>query len=225
MVGSSPKTITIQGRLSFPTFSAQAAYERSQKGSYPAKSVAEAKPDFQLLIEQAQLDKLRKHIIDEFFPHCLEQSKNGSKKDELTATEIKDLTKQIKSDDFDGVYNTPFKPLSDDSAALAPETVATVKVIGNAGIDIEQKAVVRDETELLDADPDILSYPVIKPAGLTTHQLYPGAIVAVTVNLYAYHNGKLPGFSAGGSVAVFKADADRFGGGVTVDEDAIFMDD
>jgi hypothetical protein len=54
--------------------------------------------------------------------------------------------------------------------------------------------------------------------------MYPGAYVAVTANLYAYHNGKPPGFSAGCSVAVFKADADRFGGGVAVDEDEIFMD-
>ena len=54
--------------------------------------------------------------------------------------------------------------------------------------------------------------------------MYPGAYVAVTLNLYAYHNGKLPGFSAGASVAVFKADGERFGGGTTVDEDEIFLD-
>ena len=41
--------------------------------------------------------------------------------------------------------------------------------------------------------------------------------VAATLNLYAYHNGKHPGFSAGVVAAVFKRDGDRFGGVVAVD--------
>ena len=48
--------------------------------------------------------------------------------------------------------------------------------------------------------------------------------MTATLNLYAYHNGKHPGFSAGANVAVFKSDNDRFGGGVSVDEDEMFMD-
>ena len=105
-----------------------------------------------------------------------------------------------------------------------PEAVATVKVIGSKGQDIELKAIVNGDDELLVPDPDLLAFPVIKPIGQTVHSMYPGAYVAATLNLYAYHNGKHPGFSAGANVAVFKTDGDRFGGGVTVDEDEIFAD-
>lgn len=218
-----PKTCTVYGRLSFPTFTAKAAYERSLKGQYPAADVASAAPDFQLLLEQAQLDKLVTHVTGEFFPYCLEQSKNNEKRDVLDAKEIKALTEQL-SDPFDGPYNTPLKPVHEKTAPLAPEAVAAIKVIGNKGVDIELKAIVNSEDELAVPDPDLLTFPVIKPIGQTVHSMYPGAYVAVTLNLYAYHNGKHPGFSAGASVAVFKADGERFGGGTTVDEDEIFLD-
>lgn len=221
------KQVTVYGRLSFPTWTAQAAYDRSLKGQYPAKDVASAKPDFQLLLEQGQLDKIRNHVLTQFFPYCIEQEKNGEKRDVLSEAEVKAITAQITADDLGGdsaVYNTPFKAVHEKSAELAPECVATLKVIGNAGVDIEQKAVVTAESELLVPEPDLLSFPVLRPIGQTVHQMYAGCYVAVTVNLYAYHNGKLPGFSAGGSVAVFKADGERFGGGVSVDEDEIFLD-
>jgi hypothetical protein len=102
--------------------------------------------------------------------------------------------------------------------------VATIKVIGTKGVDMELKAIVNSEDELLVPDPDLIQFPVIKPIGQTVHSMYPGAYVAATLNLYAYHNGKLPGFSAGASVAVFKADGERFGGGATIDEDEMFLD-
>jgi hypothetical protein len=89
---------------------------------------------------------------------------------------------------------------------------------------MELKAIVQDEEELKVPDPDQLSFPIIKPIGQTVHSMYPGCYVAVTLNLYAYHNGKHPGFSAGGSTAVFKMDGERFGGGTSVDEDEIFAD-
>jgi hypothetical protein len=90
---------------------------------------------------------------------------------------------------------------------------------------MELKAIVRGDDELAVDDGEVRTYPVILPIGETVHQMYPGAYVAVTLNLYAYHNGKLAGFSAGASTAVFKADGDRIGGGVSVDEDEIFLDD
>ena len=223
-VAKKAKTATIYGRLSFPSFTAQEAFDRSQKGDYPAKSVAEAKPDFTLLLEQAQLDKLRNHIETEFLPYCIAQEQAGEKRDKLSASEVDDLRVQINKDDFSGPYNTPFKALSEKSAELAPECVVAVKCIGPAGGNIELKAIVNDEAELNIPDPDILQYPVLRGLDETTHEMYPGCYVAATVNLYAYHNGKLPGFSAGVSVAVFKTDADRFGGGVSVDESEIFMD-
>lgn len=219
-----PKVVTIYGRLSFPSFTAQEAYDLSQKGDYPASSVAEAAPSFQLLVEERMLNKLRDHMINEFFPYCVEQSAKKEKKDALTDKEVKLLVEQLNDPEFEGTFNIPFRPVHEKSAELAPEAAATVKLLGNKGVDTELMAIVNDESELAVPDPDILKFPVIKPIHQTVHSMYPGAIVAVTVNLYAYHNGKNPGCSAGASTAVFKADAERFGGGTAVDEDEIFMD-
>lgn len=229
MATASPKTITIYGRLSFPQFTAQEAFDRSQGSQYPAKSVAEAKPSFQLIVEQPQFDKIKKHIVDVFLPYCIQQEQAGEKRDVLSAAEVKDILKQIDdpSNWEKGVFNTPFKPVHEKTQALAPAAVATVKCIGNEGVDVELKAIVNSESDF--ADPalaaDQLKWPDVKPVNQTVYSFYPGCQVAVTINLYAYHNGKLPGFSAGVSVAVFKADDERFGGGVAVDEDAIFSDD
>jgi hypothetical protein len=224
MGAKNPKVVTIYGRLSFPTFTADEAFARSQKGNYPAKSVAEAAPDFQLLLEQPQLDKLMNHITNEFFPYCIEQEKNGEKRDVLSDKEVAKLTADITGDLADQNFNTPIKPIHEKTQPLAPECVAAIKVIGNKGVDMELKAIVTDEDELKVPDPDLLTFPVIKPIGQTVHSMYPGCYVAVTLNLYAYHNGKNPGFSAGGSTAVFKMDGERFGGGTSVDEDEIFAD-
>lgn len=219
-----PKTVTVYGRLSFPTFTAKEAYELSLKGSYPANDIASAAPHFQLLLENGQLDKLRGFVTNTFLPYCVEQEKNGEKRDALSQKEADALLAQLDDDDFDGAYNIPLKPVHEKTAPLAPETVATLKVTGNKGVDLDLKAIVNDEDELAVPDPDILKFPIIKPINQTVHSMYPGAYVAATVNLYAYHVGKNPGFSAGASVAVFKADGDRFGGGVMVDEDEIFLD-
>lgn len=220
----SPKNVTIYGRLSFPTWTAQAAFDRGQKGKYPPKDVASAAPDFQLLVEQAQLDKLVNHVKNEFMPFVVQRNAAGEKKDELTQQEVDDILKQIDDGKYDGVYNTPFKPVHEKTAPLVPEAVAAVKCIGNKGVDIELKAIVNDESELLVPDPDVLTFPILRPIGQTVHSMYAGAYVAATLNLYAYRNGKIPGFSAGAGTAVFKAEGDRLGGGVSVDEDDIFSD-
>jgi hypothetical protein len=225
MAPKNPKTVTIYGRLSFPVFTAQEAYAKSQGGKYPAKSVAEAKPDFQLLVDKAQLDKLMTHVEQVFFPYCVEQGEKGEKRDVLTKAEVKKLLDGINNELDDQMFNTPVKPVHEKTAPLAPEAVAAVKAIGNAGVDMELKAIVNSEDELLVPDPDQLTFPVLKPIGQTVHSMYPGCYVAATLNLYAYHNDpKRPGFGAGVSVAVFKADGDRFGGGSSVDEDEIFAD-
>lgn len=219
-----PKTVTIYGRLSFPTWTAKAAYERSLKGSYPAADVASASPDFNLLVEKPQLDKLMTHIEQAFLPYCVQQHANGEKRDLLDPSEVKKLLAGLNGDLNDQTFNTPIKAVHEKTAPLAPEAVATVKCIGSKGTDIELLAIVHNEDELLVPDPDLLTYPVIKPIGQTVHSMYPGCYVAATLNLYAYHNGKHPGFSAGAGTAVFKADGERFGGGVSVDEDEIFLD-
>lgn len=224
MAPKSPKTVTIYGRLSFPVWTAQEAFTKSQGSKFPAKSVAEAKPAFELVVEQAQFDKLKAHVIDVFLPYCEEQGKKGEKKDAIEAKDVKRLLSDVNGDLADQICNTPFKPVGDKTADLAPESVATVKCIGSAGVDMELKAIVAHEDELVVPDPDQKIYPVIKPINQTVHSMYPGCYVAATLNLYAYYNGKNPGFSAGANVAIFKAEGDRFGGGVAIDEDEIFAD-
>lgn len=222
--GKNPKTVTVYGRLSYPTWTAKEAYERSLKGKYPAADIASAAPDFQLLLEEGQMDKFRTFVEDVFLPYCVQQEAQGEKRDTLTKKDADQLLDQLNDPNFEGNFNIPLKPVPEKTAELAPEAVGALKVIGNKGVDIDLKAIVNDEDELAVPDPDILKFPIIKPIGQTVHSMYGGCYVAATVNLYAYYNGKLPGFSAGGSVAVFKADGERFGGGVTIDEDEIFLD-
>ena len=220
-----PKKLTVYGRLSFPRWTAKEAYDGSQKGQYPAKDIASAKPEFNLILDQAQLDKFMNHVENVFFPYCVAQSNAGEKRDVLSDAEVKKLLDGLKGDLADQMFNTPLKAVHEKTAALAPEGVASLKAIGNAGVDIELKVIVNAEDELVVPDPDLLSYPVVRPIGTTVHSMYPGAYVAATLNLYAYHNDpKRPGFGAGASTAVFKADAERFGGGVSIDEDEIFLD-
>lgn len=224
MGAKNPKTVTIYGRLSFPNFQYAQAVARNSKSQFP-KDAADVTPDFNLLVEQTQLDKLVNHLKNEFFPYCLEQSNKGEKRDALVQKDIDKLVKLLDSGDFES--QPPYisiKPVPEKTAPLAPEAVANVKVIGNKGIDIELKAIVENEDQLAVPDPDLLVYPAIKPINQTVHQMYGGCYVAATLNLFAFISGKLPGFSASASTAVFKADGERFGGGVSVDEDEIFMD-
>lgn len=221
----SPTTVTIYGRLSFPVFGYKEAVARNAKSKFPAADPATVTPEFNLIVEKAQLDKLVAHVRDHFLPFCIEQEKKGEKKNALSAADVKRIMTIIDGSDWEAQPPyIPIKSVPEKTAELAPEGVAMVKIKGNRGIDIDQKAIVNNETELVVPDPDILKFPVVKPASQTVHQLYPGAYVAATLNLYAFISGKLPGFSASAGVAVFKADGDRFGGGIDVDEDEIFMD-
>jgi hypothetical protein len=224
MAPKNPKTVTIYGRLSFPNFDYAQAVARNAKSQFP-KAPEDVAPDFNLLVEQPQLDKLVAHVTGEFLPHCLDQSNKGEKRDALTKAEVDKILKIINKADWESQPPyIPIKPVSEKTAPLAPEAVANIKVMGNKGIDIEQKAIVTTEDELVVPDPDLLTFPVIRPIGQTVHQMYGGAYVAATLNLYAFISGKLPGFSASASVAVFKADGERFGGGTAIDEEEIFLD-
>jgi len=222
-----PQTVTIRGRLSYPTFTIDQAYELAQKGKFPTKSPADSTPSFQLLVEKDQLQKLIEHARTVFLPWCVQRGNDGEKKNALTTGDVKKLLAQV--DDVAqwgdaAIYNSPFKPVPEKTVEAAPEAVASITVRGSKGQNIELKAVVADESELLIPDPDILAFPLIKPIAQTVHEMYAGANVAATLNLYAYYNGKLPGFSASASVAVFKADGERIGGGVAVDEEEMFLD-
>lgn len=224
-MAKSPKNVTIYGRLSFPTFDYQQAVAKNAKSQYAKADPADVTPDFNLLLERPQLDKLKTHILDVFLPYCVEQHTKGEKKDALEQKQADRIAKIIEAEDWDSQPPyIPIKPVGDKTLELAPEALASVKIVGNKGTDIIQQAIVQDESELAVPDPDRVDYPVIMPVGQTVHTLYGGCYAAATLNLYAYISGKAPGMSAAAGVCVFKADGDRFGGGVTVDEDEMFLD-
>lgn len=224
-MAKSPKNVTVYGRLSFPTFDYAQAVAKNAKSSYAKADPADVTPDFNLLLEQAQLDKLKKHVLEEFLPYCVEQHNKGEKRDALDQKQVDKISKIIEADDWDSQPPyIPIKPVPKKTMELAPEALASVKVLGNKGTDMVQQAIVQDESELAVPDPDRVDYPAIMSIGQTVHSLYGGCYAAATLNLYAYISGKQPGFSAAASVCVFKADGDRFGGGVSVDEDEMFLD-
>jgi len=215
--------VTVGGRLSFPQLTAQVAFTQSQSGSYPAADVASASPNFMLLLNDTQSEKIKKALLDVFLPFCVEQHKRGEKRNALTPAQVKMIVEAIE-DPENATVNTPFKKVNDKTLALAPETVSAVKCIGNKGVDLQQMAIVNSEAELKIADPDILSYPALVDLDRTRHQLYAGCNAGATIGFYTYVAGKSPGVSAGVSTIVFRSDNTKFGGGVDVDLDEIFMD-
>lgn len=224
-MANEPTTVTTYGRLSYPVFGYQEAVARNAKSQYATADPTTVTPEFNLLLEQAQFDKVKEFVINEFLPYCLAQSKAGEKRNALGDTEIKRILKFIEAEDWDAAPPyTPFKAVPEKTAALMPSAVVMLKVKGNRGVNIDQRAIVRSEEDLLTPDPDQLIYPVVKPIGFTTKELYAGCWTGATLNLYAFISGKAGGFSASAGVAVFRGDADRFGGGIAVDESEIFND-
>ncbi len=218
-----PKTVTIYGRLSFPVFEHARAVERNATSKFKKDDTSKVTPEFHLLVEQGQLDKLTTHLVDHFIPYCIEQG--TGERDGLLKKDADKILKQIKSADWDDQPPyVPMKTVNEKTAVMAPEAVASIKVVGNQGVDVELKARVNSEDELLNPTGDIVVFPAIVPLGQSVHQMYPGCYVAATLNLYAYETGG-KGITASASVAVFKAEGDRFGGGVAVDEDEMFLDD
>lgn len=221
---SAAKEITVFGRLSFPLFTAEQAFQNSQGSKFPAKSVGDAKPSFNLVLGQEQHDKLLNHIKTVFLPYVIEQGKANAR-DGLTEKDVAKLIKELDENFDDPSLNLPFREASEKTKDLDPEAISTMKVIGNAGVDIVQKAIVSSEDELVDMANPPSKFKAIVDMKDSVFDMYPGCNVGVTVNLYAYLNGKNPGFSAGGSTVVFRGDNDRFGGGTAVDADAMFMED
>ena len=222
-MAKNPQNVTVYGRLSWPVFSHAEAVARNAKGQYP-KPPAEVTPEFNLLLEETQWQKFLTHVKDVFLPYCVAQFNAGEKKNALDPKQVERILSVLEGDLENQPPYVPAKPVPEKTAPMAPEAVVMLKIMGIRGIDIDQKAIVSDEDELLVPDPDIIAYPIVKPIRQTVHSMYGGAYVAATLNLYAYVSGKLPGFSASAGTAVFKADGERFGGGVSIDEDEIFAD-
>lgn len=218
-----PQNVTIYGRLSWPVWTHKEAVERNVKSKFP-QPAENVTAEFNLLLEQAQLDKFLQHVESVYLPFTKQRFNDGETKNALDDKQIKAVLNVLHSDFEMQPPYIPLKPVPEKTLELAPEAVAMLKVKGPRQADIELKAIVNSDTELVVPDPDLLKFPVVKPINQTVHQMYGGCYAAATLNLYSFISGKTPGFSASAGVAVFKTDGDRFGGGVAVDEDEIFLD-
>lgn len=225
MAPNNPAVFTMKMvRLSWPVFEYKAAVARNVKSIYP-RPPEEITPEFNMLLEQSHLDAYLKYVLDEYLPWVIAQGLAGEKGG-LDKAHVDRIVKLIEAGDWDAQPPyIPIKPVPEKTQELAPEAVAMLKVKGNRGVDISQMARVRNEQELAVPDPKVLSFPILRPIHESVHSLYGGCYIAATLNHYAYVSGKLPGFSASASTCVFMEDGERFGGGVAIDEDAIFMDD
>ena len=227
MADKNPKQVTIKGRLSFPRFTHKEAVAANDKSKFKKADPNEVSSEFNLLIEQDQLDKLKDHILDVFLPYVEEQVAKKEKRDTLSAKLIQKIKDKIAQEDWDGSPFLPMKPVSEKNAEAAPEAAASVKVTGPKGADITLKARVEDESQLVIPDPDILTWPTIVALDKSVFQPYAGAYFAATLNLFAFESSStINGISAGANTAVYLGNLEgaRFGGGVDVDEDDIFMD-
>jgi hypothetical protein len=229
MASDNPQNVTIYGRLSFPRFTFKEAVAANKKSKFVKSDEDDVKPEFNLLVEQGQLDKLITHISDVFIPFVeANYAKDPKSKNALDPKTVKKLRDKIDAKDWDGAPFLPVKTISEKNQEAAPEAVASVKITGSKGQDIDLKATVYEESQLAIPDPDILQYPVLKKLSETVFSMYAGAYVAATVNLYAFFSSNtVNGISAGANVAVYRGNIEggRFGGGTDVDEDDIFLDD
>ena len=224
-----PKSVTIRGRLSFPVLTIAEALERNKTSQFPKDSDDKVKAEFNLVVEQDQFDKIREHIRTHFLPYAAEQARKGEKRDALDSKAIAKLQAMLADggDWTDTPPHIPMKELSDKNKEYMPEGVASVKVTGPKGADIQVKASVWSEDQLSQPDPDILRYPILVGINRTDFEAYPGATVLATLDLFSYQNSKaVYGINASASTIVYdgRYETDRLGGGTLVDEDAIFAD-
>ena len=221
----SPANLTVYGRLSFPRWTMKEALAANATAPFK-RPEDQVTPEFNLVLGEEQHEKVVKHLLDVFIPFCeANAAKPNEKRNVLEPKHAEKLKKWLKAGDYEA--QPPYMPLKvvhEKTQDLAPEGVAMLKIVGNRGVDIVHMAVVYEEADLLVPDENNKQFPRIVPIGLTTKEMYPGALVAATLNFYSYVSGTLPGISASSGTAVFKADAERFGGGVAIDEDAIFLD-
>jgi len=228
VASDNPQNVTLKGRISFPAFTYAEALKRDAKSNFPKPDKADVRPGFDLLLTQAQADKLVTHLRDVFLPWCIEQEKAGNNKSALTAAQAKKLLRVLDAGewDVDGIVGL-ISAVHEKTAELAPEATMSVKVNGPKGQDLPRKAVVKSKDQLKNQVDDVVIAPrgEIFPLEDTTLDIYPGAYVAATLNLFAF-TGANVGITASTGAVIFVEDRDRFGGGgAVIDEDDIFLDD
>lgn len=226
-----PESITLRGRASFPRLTHAEAVAFAAKSKFNANKPADQiEPTISLLIEPDQMDKLKDHILNVYLPFAEAQHKAGEKRNgALDAKRVKKVRELVESMDWE--EQPPFIPvkfINEKYADQTPECVARVEVKGPKAADFALKARVENETQLRVPDPDLLSFPVLKPLNETNFEIYPGAYVAVTIRIYNYFSSNTIyglGFGANAVVYMGNLDGERLGGGgAAVDEDDIFED-
>ena len=226
---ANPKTVTMKGRLSFPRFQIADAIEANKKSKFPKANEADVSTEFNLLLEENQVEKFCKHVTDVFLPHCeAAYAKDPKSRDALEPKLVKKIREFVEAKDWsDQPPFFPLKTITEKNQEAAPECTASLKVMGRKGADMDIQATVFSEDQMLIPDPDILTYPVRKPIGQTVFTPYAGAYYAATLNLYAFFNSNANyGVGAGASIAFHMGNLEgaRFGGGGDVEIDEIFAD-
>ena len=159
MASQNPKNVTIKGRLSFPRFTHKEAVAANDRSKFKKPDPNEVAPEFNLLLEQDQLDKLKDHILNVFLPYVEQQVANKEKRDTLNPKLIQKIKDKIDAEDWDGSPFLPMKPVSEKNAEAAPESVASVKITGSKGGDITLKARVENESQLDDGIRAMIEHP------------------------------------------------------------------
>lgn len=224
-----PSVVSIKGRLSYPVWDHAAAVARNAKSKFPETDPQKVRAEFNLLLTEEMQKVLVDHLINEFLPFTQKRKASGETKNALEAKDAQRLIELLEKGVATGEWASlqppyiPIKDVPDATKPLAPECVAAVKIVGAQGQSITRKAVVTEQSQLLPAyEHNWIGNKGIFDINMTTHEMFAGAYVAATLNLYAFMSGKVPGLQASASTAIFLAKADRFGGGVDMDEDSIF---
>jgi hypothetical protein len=224
-----PNDYVLSGRLSYPAFTMPEALALNENGKKEYKKTADkVKTHYNLLVTEAQLNKLLAYVTSEFLPYVETVGKEkGNEKGGLEKPMLTKLKRMIEAQDWEVDPIVGFiKPVSKKTAELAPEAVATVKVNGMKGQDVTRRAIVHDVSELVNQVdvPPIPARGLPLPVGDTNLELYPGAVCAAPINLYAYVTGSTPSITASGPTCILvNSNAERFGGGGEIDEDELFM--
>jgi hypothetical protein len=225
------KNVNVRGAITYSQFTMPEAFDANDRSKAEYKKAPDkVAPVVQFLLDKVQQDKVIAHIRDIYIPEALKRHAAGEKKDTFEKKYADKILKALTEGEADGWETTPphlpLKKVYVKTKDVAPWAVATLKITGSAGRDIEQLARVNTEDELKVPDSGILSFPTLRPIGETVHELYPGAWAYTTLNLSGFFmNPGNYGISGYANQIVFIEDRDRLAGGTVLDEDDIFMDD
>jgi hypothetical protein len=218
-----------RGAITYSQFTMPQALAANENSKFKKANLDEVAPVVQMLLDAAQLEKLTKHIVEVFLPECVRRNGAGEKRDIFdakVAAKIEQALINGAAGEWDAPPHLPVKSVYAKTLTVAPWAVATLKVTGNKGRDFDLQARVNSEDELKVPDPDILSYPLLRPIGQTVHELYPGAWAYATLSLAAWTmSASNYGISAYANTIVFLEDRDRLAGTVGLDEEDVFMDE